>query len=295
MALSSMTGFARSHGASGTYSWSWELKSVNAKGLELRFRLPSGFDAVEVAARARAAERLSRGNVYANLTVTREGVTPVVRVNEQVLEALVTTLRSLSSRVDAEKPRLDGVLGLKGVIDVIDEEDNEVARDAAQAVIIESFTEALGGLGEMRRHEGAAIGRLLSARLDEIARLSSRAEAAPGRQPDAIKKRLAEQIATLLETSARFDADRLHQEAILLASKADVREEIDRLAAHIAQARKLIAGGGAIGRRLDFLAQEFNRETNTLCAKSNDVELTNIGLELKSVVEQFREQVQNLE
>ena len=175
MALSSMTGFARSHGASGTYSWSWELKSVNAKGLELRFRLPSGFDAVEVAARARAAERLSRGNVYANLTVTREGVTPVVRVNEQVLEALVTTLRNLSSRVDAEKPRLDGVLGLKGVIDVIDEEDSEVARDAAQAVIIESFTQALAGLGEMRRHEGEAIGRLLSARLDEIAALAASA------------------------------------------------------------------------------------------------------------------------
>lgn len=295
MALSSMTGFARSHGASGTYAWSWELKSVNAKGLELRFRLPPGFDAVEVAGRARAAERLSRGNVYANLTVTREGVTPVVRVNEQVLGALLTAIRNLSGRVEAEKPRLDGVLGLKGVIEVIDEEDSEEARDAAQAAMIESFAQALAGLSEMRRHEGEAIGRLLSARLDEIAVLASRAEGAPGRQPEAIKRRLAEQIATLLETSARFDADRLHQEAILLASKADVREEIDRLAAHVGQARKLIAAGGAIGRRLDFLAQEFNRETNTLCAKSNDVELTNIGLELKSVVEQFREQVQNLE
>src|SRR5262245_57267355 len=295
MALSSMTGFARSHGTSGTYAWSWELKSVNAKGLELRFRLPSGFDAVGVAARARAAETLSRGNVYANLTVTREGVTPVVRVNEQVLNALVATIGNLSGRVAAEKPRLDGLLGLKGVIDVIDEEDSEEARDAAQAAIIKDFAQALSGLSEMRQHEGAAIGRLLSGRLDEIAALAARAEGAPGRQPDAIRKRLAEQVAALLEASARFDADRLHQEAILLASKADVREELDRLAAHVAQARKLIAGGGAIGRRLDFLAQEFNRETNTLCAKSNDVELTNIGLELKSVVEQFREQVQNLE
>jgi uncharacterized protein (TIGR00255 family) len=290
-----MTGFARSHGASGTCVWSWEIKSVNAKGLDLRFRLPPGFDAVEVAARTRAAERLSRGNVYANLALSREGVTPVVRVNDAVLAALLDTIGSLSGRVDAEKPRLDGVLGLKGVIEVIEPEDSEEVRAAAEAAMIESFTAALESLGEMRRHEGAALGRLLSARLDEIAALSARAEAVPGRQPEAIRKRLAEQVAALLDQSGRFDADRLHQEAILIASKADVREELDRLAAHVAQARKLIAGGGAVGRRLDFLSQELNRETNTLCAKSNDVELTNIGLELKSVVEQFREQVQNLE
>lgn len=295
MALSSMTGFARSHGASGTYVWSWEIKSVNAKGLDLRFRLPPGFDAVEVAARARAAERLSRGNVYANLALSREGVTPVVRINEPVLTALLDTIGGLSGRVDAEKPRLDGILGLKGVIEVIEPEDSEETRAAAEAAVIESFTAALESLREMRRHEGAALGRLLSARLDEIAALSARAEAVPGRQPEAIRKRLAEQVAALLDQPGRFDADRLHQEAILIASKADVREELDRLAAHVAQARKLIAGGGAVGRRLDFLSQELNRESNTLCAKSNDVELTNIGLELKSVVEQFREQVQNLE
>lgn len=295
MALSSMTGFARSHGACGTYAWSWEIKSVNAKGLDLRFRLPPGFDAVEVAARARAAERLSRGNVYANLTVAREGVVPVVKVNEPVLSALLSAIATLSGRVDAEKPRLDGVLGLKGVIEVIEEEDSEDVRTAAEAAITESFTQALAGLADMRRHEGEAIGKLLSARLDEMAALSSRAESVPGRQPEAIRKKLAEQVAALLDQSSRFDADRLHQEAILLATKADIREELDRLEAHIAQARKLLAGGGAIGRKLDFLSQELNRETNTLCAKSNDVELTNIGLELKTVVEQFREQVQNLE
>jgi uncharacterized protein (TIGR00255 family) len=295
MALSSMTGFARSHGASGTYVWSWEIKSVNAKGLDLRFRLPPGFDAVEVAARARATEILSRGNVYANLTVTREGLAPVVQINEPVLAALLAAIQNLSGRVEAEKPRLDGVLGLKGVIDVVEPEDSEEVRTAAEAAIVESFSQALAGLAEMRRHEGQAIGAILIARLDEMAALAARAETVPGRQPDAIRKRLAEQVATLLEQSARFDPDRLHQEAILLASKADVREELDRLGAHIAQARKLLAGGGAVGRRLDFLSQELNRETNTLCAKSNDVELTNIGLELKSVVEQFREQVQNLE
>jgi uncharacterized protein (TIGR00255 family) len=147
----------------------------------------------------------------------------------------------------------------------------------------------------MRRSEGDILGRLLSVRLDEIAALTARAEAAPGRKPDAIKTRLAEQVATLLSTSERFDSGRLHQEAILLAAKADIREELDRLTSHVAQAKKLLAGGGAVGRKLDFLAQELNRESNTLTAKANDVELTKIGLELKSVVEQFREQVQNLE
>jgi uncharacterized protein (TIGR00255 family) len=147
----------------------------------------------------------------------------------------------------------------------------------------------------MRREEGATLGRLLSARLDEIAALATRADAAPGRKAEAIKARLAEQVATLLAASTRFDSDRLHQEAILMAAKADIREELDRLASHVEQARKMIADGGPVGRRLDFLAQELNRESNTLTAKSNDVELTNIGLGLKSTVEQFREQVQNLE
>ena len=295
MALSSMTGFARSHGASGNYVWSWEIKSVNAKGLELRLRLPPGFDAVEVAVRARAAETLARGNIYGNLTVNREGVAPIVRVNEPVLHALLNAINNLSGKVDAERPRLDGVLGFKGVIDVIEEEEPEEVKAAAETAIVGGFVQALGGLTEMRRHEGDAIGRVLSARLDEMASLAARAETAPGRQPEAIRRKIADQVAILLDASGRLDPDRLHQEAILLAAKADIREELDRLAAHIAQARKLMSGGGAVGRRLDFLSQELNRETNTLCAKSNDVELTNVGLELKSVVEQFREQVQNLE
>lgn len=295
MTLSSMTGFARSHGASGNYAWSWEIKSVNAKGLDVRLRLPPGFDGVEVAVRARAAEMLSRGNVYATLTVSREGVAPVVRINEPVLNAMIDAISKLSRQVDAEKPRLDGLLGLKGVIDVSEDEETEEAKSAAEAAVVAGFAQALKGLTEMRRHEGEAIGKVLFARLDEMAVLADGAEKAPGRQPEAVKKKLADQIAVLLDASSRFDADRLHQEAILMAGKADIREELDRLAAHIAQARKLMTAGGAIGRRLDFLSQELNRETNTLCSKSNDIELTNIGLELKSVVEQFREQVQNLE
>jgi len=277
MALSSMTGFARGHGVSGAYSWAWELKSVNAKGFDLRLRLPPGWDAVEGPARNGAAQVLARGTVHGTLTVERQGVAPSVRINEPVLAAVLATVKGLAGRVEAAAPRLDGILSLKGVIEVIDE-DERVAELAA-----------------MRRHEGEVLGQVLTQRVREIAVLAERAEAAPGRRPEAIKARIVEQVAMLLDASDRFDPDRLHQEAILIASKADIREELDRLASHVAQIERLIAGGGPIGRRLDFLAQELNREANTLCSKSNDVELTNIGLELKSVVEQFREQVQNLE
>ena len=244
---------------------------------------------------ASASEALARGTVYANLTVNRAGSPPVVKVNEPVLAAVLATIREVAHRIDAAPPSLDGILALKGVIEVSEADEGEEERNAAEAAILKGFAAALAGLAEMRRREGEALQRVLTSRLDEIGALSARAEAAPGRRPEAIKARLAEQIGVLLNASERFDADRLHQEAILIAAKADVREELDRLVAHVAQARHLIETGGAVGRRLDFLSQELNREANTLCAKSNDKELTNIGLELKTVVEQFREQVQNLE
>jgi len=290
-----MTGFARGQGVSGPYAWAWELKSVNAKGLDLRLRLPPGWDAVEAPVRARAAEQLARGTVYGNLTVERRAVAPTVNINEAVLSAILDAIERIKPRIAAAPSSVEGILGLKGVFDVSEQEENADERAAAETAIAAGFAKALTGLVAARREEGAALERILASRLGEIAALAARAEALPGRQPAAIKARLAEQIATLLSASERFDPDRLHQEAILLASKADIREELDRLTAHIAQARKLIADGGAVGRRLDFLSQELNRESNTLCAKANDVELTNIGLELKSVVEQFREQVQNLE
>ena len=295
MALSSMTGFARGHGVAGAYAWNWEIKAVNAKGLDVRLRLPPGWDAVEMLARKRASEELSRGTVYANLTVERKGVTSAVKVNEQVLAAVLSTLKGLSGKIEAAPATLDGILALKGVIEVSDEDEHEDARRAAEAAIAKGFDKALAELSTMRREEGATLGKVLSARLSEIAALAARAEKAPGRKPEGIKARLAEQIATLLAASQRFDSDRLHQEAVMLAAKADIREELDRLASHVAQAQKLLTDGGAVGRKLDFLAQELHRESNTLTAKANDVELTNIGLELKTVVEQFREQVQNLE
>ena len=295
MALSSMTGFARADGVSGPYTWAWELKSVNAKGLELRLRTPQGWDAIEAPLRGRAAETLARGTVHANLSVQRAGVAPVVRVNEPVLAAVIATMRDVAKRIEASPPTMDGILGLKGVIEVIDEDEREEDRRAGETAVIAGFGVALSSLTEMRRREGDALAAILRTRLDQIAGLTARAESAPGRKPEAIKARLAEQIAMLLDTGSRFDPDRLHQEAIMIASKADIREELDRLVAHVAQARHLIDAGGPAGRKLDFLSQELNRESNTLCAKSNDVDLTNIGLELKTVVEQFREQVQNLE
>src|SRR5215216_2093154 len=294
MALLSMTGFARTDGVCGTYAWGWELKSLNGKGLELRLRLPAGWDAVEVPVRARA-KALARGTVYANLSVRREGVAPSVRVNDQVLTAVLAAVRGLAGRIDARPASVDGILGIKGVIEVSEQDEDESEHRAAEQAILASFDAALAALLKMRQHEGAALQRILAQRLDEIAALGARADAAPGRQPEAVRARLAEQIALLIDTPSRFDPDRLHQEAILIAAKAEVREELDRLGAHVDQARRLLAEGGPVGRRLDFLAQELNREVNTLCAKSNDVELTTIGLELKNVVEQFREQVQNLE
>ena len=295
MALSSMTGFARSHGTSGPYSFEWELKSVNAKGFDFRVRLPPGWDEIEAVARKHAGEHLSRGTVYANLTVKRTNALSTVRVNEDVLNAILKIAADVAGKIDAVAPSIDGLLAIKGVIEVVEPETDADEDKAAKALVAASFDEVLAALIDMRKREGATLGQILNQRLDEIETLMTKAEAAPGRKPDAIRARLGEQIAALLETSDRFDADRLHQEAVMIAARADIREELDRIASHIAQAREMIGKGGAVGRRLDFLCQEFNREVNTCCSKSNDLELTNTGLAMKNVVEQFREQVQNLE
>ena len=295
MALSSMTGFARSHGASGPYAFEWELKSVNAKGFDLRVRLPQGWDELDAHAKKRAGEVLARGTVYANLNVKRANAASSVRINEDVLNAVLRVAGQLAGKIDAVAPSVDGLLAIKGVIEVVEPESDEDEDKAAKAAAAKAFDEALDNLVAMRRREGTSLGQILSQRLDEIEGLAKKAEAAPGRKPEAVRARLAEQVAALLETTDRFDADRLSQEALLIAAKADIREELDRIASHLSQARELIGKGGPIGRRLDFLAQGFHRAVNTTCSKSNDLELTNTGLEMKSVVEQFREQVQNLE
>lgn len=295
MTLASMTGFARISGVHGELRWAWELKSVNSKGLDLRFRLPPGREALEPLLRAAIAKRITRGNVTINLSIQREGAAPQVRVNEEVLAAVIATAHALAQRIEAQPPTLDGILGIKGVMEVVETEETEAERDAANAALLAGFEAALAELVATRGREGGVIGGVLSDRVSEIEKLTRAAEASPARSPDAIRARLAEQVKELLGASSALDPERLHQEAALLAAKADVREELDRLHAHIGAARALLKNGGAVGRKLDFLAQEFNREANTLCSKSNDVAMTGIGLELKTAVDQLREQVQNIE
>lgn len=297
MPLASMTGFARADGGEGAFRFLWEARSVNAKGLDVRLRLPAGFDSLEPALRADVAARFTRGSVSATLSVQRTEMPASVRINEPVLEQLLGLTQVLEQRYRVEPARLDGILALRGVLEVVDAAElTEESRQAEMAAARAGFQRALEGLAEARAQEGVSLGRILGERLTAIDVLRERAEQCPARRPEAVRARLDEQIAALLGDTARtLDPDRLHQEAILLALRADIREELDRLAAHIAQGRELLAGGGAIGRRLDFLAQELGRESNTLCSKSNDLSLTAIGLDLKAAVEQFREQVQNLE
>ncbi|MGU9980189.1 YicC/YloC family endoribonuclease [Phreatobacter sp. HK31-P] len=295
MALSSMTGFSRAEGVTGATVWTWEIKSVNSKGLDVKLRLPPSLDAAEPVIRQKVAAAVTRGSVFASLAAKRETATTEVRINEAVLAQVAEAARLIAERIDARAPAIDGLLAIKGVIDIVEAEESEEERARLVAGVLSGLDTALARLVDMRRSEGAALGTILTDRLTEIAALKREAEDNPCRRPEAIKAKIAEQIAALLEPGRNFDPDRLHQEALMIASKADIREELDRLDAHVAAAAKLIAEGGAVGRKLDFLAQEFNRETNTLCSKANDVTLTATGLALKAVVEQFREQVQNLE
>src|SRR5260370_3342599 len=244
MALSSMTSFARSHGASGPYAFEWELKSVNAKGFDLRMRLPPGWDDLEAFAKKRAGEVLSRGTVYANLNVKRAGALSTIRINEEVLASIVKVAGVLAGKIDAVAPSIDGLLGIKGVIELVEPESSEEEDKAAKAAAAAAFDQALLDLLEMRQRDGVTLGQILSQRMDELERLAQKAEAAPGRRPAAIKARLAEHHPAVLETSDRFDPDRLNQEALLIAAKADIREEPDPIASHGSQTREMIGKGG---------------------------------------------------
>ena len=290
-----MTGFARRDTAGTAVRATWELRSVNGKGLDVRLRLPPGLERLEIPVRERCAARLARGNIQASLAVQGATKAPRVRINEEVLKSLIAAMEGIGTNIAVQPPTLDGILSIRGVVEIEEAEAGDEAAGEADAEILVALDGALDELIAMRAREGTAIGTVLGARLDEIARLAREAEASPARMPEAIRTRLAEQIAALLDAAPALDPDRLHQEAVLLATRADIREEIDRLDAHVAAARELLAAGGPVGRRLDFLAQEFNREVNTLCAKSNDRGLTATGLELKAVVDQLREQIQNLE
>ncbi|WP_375596607.1 YicC/YloC family endoribonuclease [Algihabitans albus] len=293
--LHSMTGFARAQGGDDRVSWTWELRSVNSRGLDQRYRLPGGWEALEPELRLLAGETLSRGSLQANLTVKAARAPAKLTVNRGVLDQLVALAKELETELPAAPARLDGLLGLRGVLEEIEEEESEELQTLRRKAVRDGFAEALDGLVAMRGQEGARLQTLVESHLERIVELEAAARATAASQPAAIKARLQALLAELLGAEPALPEERLAQEAALLVGKADVREELDRLAAHIAASRDLLQEAGAVGRRLDFLCQEFNREANTLCSKSADVELTRIGLELKGAIEQLREQIQNLE
>ncbi len=294
MALSSMTGFAESSGGHGGLAWRWEAKSVNGRGLDLRLRTPPGLDGLEAPARKLAATRFSRGSLQLSLMLEPQEGGRGIRIDPVALATAVRLAQEIAAETGLPPARVDGILALKGVIVADDAAPpDEAARALRDAAILESLAAALDGLARERLNEGAKLHALLSAQLDEIAALVAEAATLAATQPALLKERLAAQMRDLL--AAGLTEERLAQEAALLAARADVREELDRLAAHVTEARAMLAAGQGVGRKLDFLAQEFNREANTLCSKSSDIQLTRIGLGLKAVIDQFREQSQNVE
>ncbi|HTH96658.1 MAG TPA: YicC/YloC family endoribonuclease [Stellaceae bacterium] len=295
MAVSSMTGFARVEGQIDEFRWAWELRSVNGKSLDIRFRLPGGFEVLEVQAKPILSTAIKRGSLTANLTISERERASTLRINDSVLNQLIELIGSLEGRVDAAPPRLDTLLAFRGVIETGDDAPSDAVREARLAALLDGFVQAVAALVQARDSEGARLHQVLSQRLDEIGGLIGEAEASAAAQPAAIRERFRIQIAALFENVPPLPEERLAQEIALLIARADVREELDRLQAHMNAARDLMAEGTAVGRRFDFLCQEFNREVNTLCSKSADIGLTRIGLALKAAVEQLREQVQNIE
>jgi len=290
-----MTGFARIDRAIDDFLWNWELKGVNGRNLDVRCRLPAGYESLEGFVRASIAERLKRGNITASLTVRERQPSQAIKVNESALLQIEHVIEELRVRLGAEPPRLDGILALRGVLEFEDAPPDEAITAERLAGIRESFLLALSAMMEMRLEEGATLAHVISGRLGEVETLRQQAAVIAETQSTSLRDRLSKKIAELLPPIAALSEERLAQEVALLAQRADVREELDRLAAHVAAATKLLAEGGAVGRKFDFLCQEFNREANTLCSKADDLALTGIGIELKAVIDQLREQVQNIE
>ncbi|MFK3688793.1 YicC/YloC family endoribonuclease [Agrobacterium tumefaciens] len=295
MTLQSMTGFARSEGTSGRHRWAWELRSVNGKGLDVRLRLPTGLEALETALREIASEHLSRGNIQAGLTLAIAENRLEAVINRDALAAVLALKQELGGVVDDKPMSFDTLLTIRGLVDFREAEDDADAQAARNVDVVNGFALAVEKLKEMREREGASLFSILSGHIDRIEQLADIIEHDPSRQPEQIAARLAQQIALIGDGMHGLDRDRLHAEAALIATKADLREEIDRLRSHVQASRELLEIGGPVGRKLDFLAQEFNRESNTICSKSNASAVTAAGIELKVVIDQFREQVQNLE
>lgn len=293
MAIESMTGFAREAGTGAHYAWAWEIRSVNGRGLDVRVRVPPGFDAFSEAARKQLTGAFARGTLHVNLAITSEAAPARPRINQEALAVLLDAAARVPLPASVGPASLDGLLAIRGVVEVADEAED--ALSVLEKPVLAGLERVVAALRQARLGEGRALEGVIGGHLASIARLTGEAEGHPGRSVEATRTRLAAQVAALLETGAAFEPQRLHQEAALLAVRADIREEIDRLHAHVAALRELLAQGGPIGRKLDFLAQEFGREASTLCAKAGDPALSRIGLDLRTTVDQLREQVQNVE
>jgi uncharacterized protein (TIGR00255 family) len=295
MTIASMTGFARTQGTAGDLAWVWEMRSVNNKGLDLRLRLPSGFEALDQPVRKLAGGAFARGSVSLNLQVQRARATASYRINEDWLATVLARARQLASQGETAPIRPDGLLALRGVIEAADENADPTLEAEAQVEIMAGAEAAVLALLQARGEEGQALKAILTGHLDQIASLTAAARATAATQPAAIQARLLRAVGDVVAGNSALPEERIAQEVAMLAAKADVREELDRLEAHIAAGRDLIGKGEPCGRKLEFLSQEFNREANTLCSKSQDIELTRIGLDLKATIDQVREQVANVE
>jgi uncharacterized protein (TIGR00255 family) len=290
----SMTGFARGADALDAFAWTWEIKSVNARGLDVRPRLPPGFDQLEPMLRERVARACTRGSINIALDLKRSRAPTGFRINEQALAGLLALQAALGPRVDQAPPRLEALLGVRGLLEEA-EPESAAGDDTLRAALLASFERVLDAFAAARRSEGGRLAAIVAGQVDAIASLTEDAGRTAALQPQVVAERLKRQLASLLEERAAVAPDRLAAEVALIAARADVTEELDRLRAHVAAARDLLRDGGAIGRKLDFLAQEFNREANTLTSKSGDIEVTRCGLALKNTIDQLREQVQNIE
>jgi uncharacterized protein (TIGR00255 family) len=291
-----MTGYARLSGEDQGFSWVWEVKSVNSRGLELRTKLPNGFDFLDLPVRDAAQKRFKRGNINIGLTIMYKSQAAPLAVNEVLLDQLVSLARRWQEKApDLAPPRLDGLLALKGVLENDDSTGPRADDPELLSRLLQGCEKTLAQMETMRAEEGARLARVLEGLLSEIEHSVRAATLSAALDPEHLKGILRQQVAALLEAGASVSEERLAQEIALILAKADVREELDRLSAHSAAARKMLQGGEPVGRKLDFLCQEFNREANTLCSKANDIGLTSIGLALKVSIEQFREQVQNIE
>ncbi len=295
MTIKSMTGFARADGALGPIGWHWELRSVNGRGLDIRLRVPPGFDALEPRIREAVGKCISRGSLTVNLNVKRTHGQTEIRLNEAALRQVLTAVEHIRAVASVAPPGAEALLNVRGVLELVEPEETEADAAARTEAMVASLDRALDGMIEARTAEGSRLKAIVARQLADIEGLVALVERSPARAPAAVRQRLKEQIAKLMEPGVMLDDTRLYQEAALLAARADVEEELTRLTAHVAAARALLDAKEPAGRRLDFLAQEFNREANTLCSKANDAETTRAGLELKAIIDQMREQVQNIE